>query len=292
LGAHPGMIPRGPKPFEPSTPAPVRPRQRSAVEATPCPRHARRRKSAAPTPGCRRRWRAPQHLLLPLSVRRDNDGSRRDRDDRNVQRESCGRKGPLTQHPPPARLPQRHTHSRVRSHLLRYETDRPTPGRNPIARASIRTAKPRAPYSHLTKTPGGLVAVAGQVAMTGMAILSVATTAAGRRSRCWITSGSVRTHRRDAPTRIAGDRRYRESAHRNRSRFSATSGRFALPGRSRHRSLARDNSRPGTTALRGCQRYNVGRFVADAEAIYSYEGTCEMNTLIVGRALTGHSAFV
>lgn len=38
--------------------------------------------------------------------------------------------------------------------------------------------------------------------------------------------------------------------------------------------------------------YNVGRFVADAEAIYSYEGTREINTLIVGRAITGVSAFV
>jgi glutaryl-CoA dehydrogenase len=37
---------------------------------------------------------------------------------------------------------------------------------------------------------------------------------------------------------------------------------------------------------------HVGRFVADAEAIYSYEGTREMNTLIVGRAITGSSAFV
>ena len=36
----------------------------------------------------------------------------------------------------------------------------------------------------------------------------------------------------------------------------------------------------------------VGRFVADSEAIYSYEGTREMNTLIVGRAITGFSAFV
>jgi glutaryl-CoA dehydrogenase len=36
----------------------------------------------------------------------------------------------------------------------------------------------------------------------------------------------------------------------------------------------------------------VGRFVADAEAIYSYEGTREINTLIVGRAITGISAFV
>jgi glutaryl-CoA dehydrogenase len=37
---------------------------------------------------------------------------------------------------------------------------------------------------------------------------------------------------------------------------------------------------------------HVGRFVADAEAIYSYEGTREINTLIVGRAITGVSAFV
>ena len=37
---------------------------------------------------------------------------------------------------------------------------------------------------------------------------------------------------------------------------------------------------------------HVGRFVGDAEAIYSYEGTREMNTLIVGKAITGLSAFV
>lgn len=37
---------------------------------------------------------------------------------------------------------------------------------------------------------------------------------------------------------------------------------------------------------------NVGRFVGDAEAIYSYEGTREMNTLIVGREITGLGAFV
>jgi glutaryl-CoA dehydrogenase len=38
--------------------------------------------------------------------------------------------------------------------------------------------------------------------------------------------------------------------------------------------------------------YDIGRFVADSEALYSYEGTREINTLIVGRAVTGHSAFV
>src|SRR3982751_1206251 len=35
---------------------------------------------------------------------------------------------------------------------------------------------------------------------------------------------------------------------------------------------------------------HVGRYVADAEAIYSYEGTREVNSLIVGRAVTGHGA--
>jgi alkylation response protein AidB-like acyl-CoA dehydrogenase len=38
--------------------------------------------------------------------------------------------------------------------------------------------------------------------------------------------------------------------------------------------------------------YQVARFFADAEALYSYEGTREMNTLIVGKAITGFSAFV
>jgi glutaryl-CoA dehydrogenase len=37
---------------------------------------------------------------------------------------------------------------------------------------------------------------------------------------------------------------------------------------------------------------HVGRYVADAEAIYSYEGTREVNSLIVGRAVTGASAIV
>ncbi len=38
--------------------------------------------------------------------------------------------------------------------------------------------------------------------------------------------------------------------------------------------------------------YDVARFHADAEALYSYEGTREMNSLIVGRAITGVGAFV
>ncbi|MEX2696149.1 acyl-CoA dehydrogenase family protein [Rhizobium mongolense] len=37
---------------------------------------------------------------------------------------------------------------------------------------------------------------------------------------------------------------------------------------------------------------NVGRLFADAEALYSYEGTFQMQNLIVGKAVSGFSAFV
>ncbi len=36
---------------------------------------------------------------------------------------------------------------------------------------------------------------------------------------------------------------------------------------------------------------DVARFHADAEAVYSYEGTHEINALVVARAATGLSAF-
>ena len=37
--------------------------------------------------------------------------------------------------------------------------------------------------------------------------------------------------------------------------------------------------------------YDVARFFADAEAIYSYEGTHEINALVVGRSITGVGSF-
>src|SRR3712207_650676 len=37
--------------------------------------------------------------------------------------------------------------------------------------------------------------------------------------------------------------------------------------------------------------HDVARFFADAEAIYTYEGTYDINALVVGRAITGTSAF-
>lgn len=38
--------------------------------------------------------------------------------------------------------------------------------------------------------------------------------------------------------------------------------------------------------------YDIARFFSDAEAVYTYEGTHEINALVIGRALTGESAFV
>jgi glutaryl-CoA dehydrogenase len=38
--------------------------------------------------------------------------------------------------------------------------------------------------------------------------------------------------------------------------------------------------------------YNVGRHFADSEALYSYEGTYQMQNLILGKAITGLSAFI
>jgi glutaryl-CoA dehydrogenase len=37
--------------------------------------------------------------------------------------------------------------------------------------------------------------------------------------------------------------------------------------------------------------FGVARLFADMEAVFSYEGTDEMNTLIIGRSITGHNAF-
>jgi len=38
--------------------------------------------------------------------------------------------------------------------------------------------------------------------------------------------------------------------------------------------------------------HGVARYFADAEAVYTFEGTRDMNNLIVGREITGHAAFV
>lgn len=58
--------------------------------------------------------------------------------------------------------------------------------------------------------------------------------------------------------------------------------------------LARETVALGREVLGGngiLLAHDAARFFADAEAVYSYEGTHEINALIVGRALTGASAF-
>lgn len=60
-------------------------------------------------------------------------------EDRRGRRTGHPGLGALAQHHPPPRLPRRPTADRVRSRVLRCPTERPTPGRNPIARASGRT---------------------------------------------------------------------------------------------------------------------------------------------------------
>ena len=58
--------------------------------------------------------------------------------------------------------------------------------------------------------------------------------------------------------------------------------------------LARETVALGREVLGGngiLLEHDVARFFADAEAVYSYEGTHEINSLIVGRAVTGSSAF-
>lgn len=55
-------------------------------------------------------------------------------------------------------------------------------------------------------------------------------------------------------------------------------------------------ARSGGSAWRDVSRIllenDVARFFADAEAVCSYESTHEISSLIVGRAVTGQSAFV
>ncbi|MBD3942262.1 acyl-CoA dehydrogenase family protein [Microbacterium sp. NEAU-LLC] len=59
--------------------------------------------------------------------------------------------------------------------------------------------------------------------------------------------------------------------------------------------LARETAALGREVLGGngiLLEHDAARFFADAEAVYSYEGTHEINALIIGRALTGASAFL
>lgn len=59
--------------------------------------------------------------------------------------------------------------------------------------------------------------------------------------------------------------------------------------------MARASVAMGRSLLGGngiSTEYEMGKLLGDAEILYTYEGTYEINSLIVGRAVTGKSAFV
>lgn len=74
----------------------------------------------------------------------------------------------------------------------------------------------------------------------------------------------------------------------------ATAGMTAM-AKANNSSIARDCARLAREVLGGdgiLQQHHVMRHLVDIEAIYTFEGTWDINTLIVGREITGLSAFV
>ena len=114
---------------------------------------------------------------------------------------------------------------------------------------------------------------------------------------------AVRQARRGAPAR-AGPAREVARAHHRIDRPVRAGVADARRGPAGRRSLrAREGVHDGADArgrrvapggVRGngiVTDYDVARFFVDAEALYTYEGTAQMNSLIVGKAITGTSAF-
>src|SRR5699024_12404989 len=76
-------------------------------------------------------------------------------------------------------------------------------------------------------------------------------------------------------------------------------GKLAMPraalGQATTARLARESAAAGRNIGGGngiLTDYDLSKMMSDAEIIYTYEGTYEINSLIVGRAMTGVSAFV
>ena len=73
----------------------------------------------------------------------------------------------------------------------------------------------------------------------------------------------------------------------------ATAGMTAM-AKANNSKIARDCARLAREILGGngiLQQYDIIRHMVDLEAIYTFEGTWDINTLIVGRELTGLNAF-
>ncbi|MER6927278.1 acyl-CoA dehydrogenase family protein [Kocuria palustris] len=79
-----------------------------------------------------------------------------------------------------------------------------------------------------------------------------------------------------------------------RAQGTATMGQAAM-AKLKTSQLARESAALGRQLMGGngiLVDREMGKIFSDVEAIFTYEGTAEVNTLIVGRALTGVSAFV
>lgn len=70
---------------------------------------------------------------------------------------------------------------------------------------------------------------------------------------------------------------------------------FAALAKATTTRLARESAALGRSIAGGngmITQHGLSKMMADAEAIFTYEGTYDINSLIVGRAITGVSAFV
>ena len=79
-----------------------------------------------------------------------------------------------------------------------------------------------------------------------------------------------------------------------RAQGQATMGQAAM-AKLKTSQMARESAALGRQLMGGngiLADREMGKIFSDVEAIFTYEGTAEVNTLIVGRALTGVSAFV
>ena len=79
-----------------------------------------------------------------------------------------------------------------------------------------------------------------------------------------------------------------------RAQGTATMGQAAI-AKLKTSQMARESAALGRQLMGGngiLVDREMGKIFSDVEAIFTYEGTAEVNTLIVGRALTGVSAFV
>ena len=69
---------------------------------------------------------------------------------------------------------------------------------------------------------------------------------------------------------------------------------FAALAKATTTRLARESAATGRNIAGGngiLTQHDLSKLMNDTEIIYTYEGTYEINSLIVGRAITGQSAF-